>query len=367
MKNIYSIALVAFYEASVGGHGAAEVTLSFYDSLDLKKKKLFEIKKYFIFKFFDKLKISVFENIFKLIYLINLNFKIIKYLNKFKKNVVIIEGASWIGYAYITIKVLKFFRPNSKFIYHSHNIEYYLRKNKNSLLISFLTKILEKKVYEIVDIGTTVSQIDQEKIKKLYNLNTVVLHNGINKKRLVIKKPKKKIPKDFIIYTGSYSFLPNRHSIDFIIKKIFPKIIQKYPNMKLVITGRDFPIRKFKDYNFIHYYENINRNYLNYIILKAKFLLAPMFKSTGTKLKIIESLMLGGIVITSKEGVNGLILPTKNNPPFVYNKSNEIYKIIDTVIKKNKVFKKSAKVKSIFFIQNYDMKYLVREFFLKFK
>ena len=367
MKNIYSIALVAFYEASVGGHGAAEVTLSFYDSLDLKKKKLFEIKKYLIFKFLDKLQISIFENIFKLIYLINLNFKIIKYLNKFKKNVVIIEGASWIGYAYITIKILKFFRPNTKFIYHSHNIEYYLRKIKNGFLISFLTRILEKKVYEIADIGTAVSQIDKVKIKKLYNLEAIVLHNGINKKRLIIKLPKKKIPKDYIIFTGSYSFLPNMHSIDFIIKKVFPRIIKKYPNMKLVITGRDFPIRKFKVYNFIYYYENINRNYLNYIILKSKFLLAPMFKATGTKLKIIESLMLGGIVITSKEGVNGLVLPTKINPPFIYNKSNEIYKIIDIVIKKNKAIKKSAKLKSIFFIKNYDMKNLVREFFLKLK
>jgi hypothetical protein len=53
MYNNYSIAVVAFYEASIGGHGAAEVTLSFYESLkDFQKKKLFEIKKYKIFKFF---------------------------------------------------------------------------------------------------------------------------------------------------------------------------------------------------------------------------------------------------------------------------------------------------------------------------
>jgi len=86
MYNNYSIAVVAFYEASIGGHGAAEVTLSFYESLkNFKKKKLFEIKKYKIFKFFESIKINIFENIFKLIYLLNLNFKLFKFLNKSKK------------------------------------------------------------------------------------------------------------------------------------------------------------------------------------------------------------------------------------------------------------------------------------------
>jgi len=107
MYNNYSIAVVAFYEASIGGHGASEVTLSFYESLkNFKKKKLFEIKKYKIFKFFENIKVNIFENIFKLIYLVNLNLKVIKYLNKSKKNIVVLEGASWIGYVYITIKIL---------------------------------------------------------------------------------------------------------------------------------------------------------------------------------------------------------------------------------------------------------------------
>jgi hypothetical protein len=365
MKNNYSISLIAFYEASVGGHGAAEVTLSFYDSLNFQKKKLFEIKKYLIFKFLENIGINIFENIFKLMYLINLNFKIIKYLNKNKNNIAIIEGASWIGYSYITIKILKFFKPETKLIYHSHNIEYYLRRKKNNLFISFITKILERKVYQLVDVGTAVSKKDKNIIKKLYSLKVFVLNNGINKKRLAIKKFNKKIPKDFIIFTGSYSFLPNKQSIDLIAKNIFPKIIKKYPNMKLVITGRDFPIKKFIDCNFIYHYKNINKHYLNYLLLKSKFLLAPMFEATGTKLKIIEALMLGAVVLTSKEGVSGLILPKKNNPPFIFDHYSKIYKMIDTVILNNKVIKKYAKLKSKFFIENYNMKKIVEDFFIK--
>ena len=363
MYKNYSIAVVAFYEASVGGHGAAEVTLSFYESLKyFKKKKLFEIKKYKIFKFFEKIKINIFENIFKLIYLIYLNFKILKYLNTSQKKIVVLEGASWIGYAYITIKILKFFNPETILIYHSHNIEYYLRKNKNTPLIAFLTKILEKKVYQLANISTVVSKIDQNEIRKLYKLESIILHNGINAKRLISKKFNKKIPKKFIIFSGSYSFAPNKVSIDFIIKKIFPIIIKKYSDMKLIITGRDFPEKKFKNYKFIYYYENLKKKYLNYLILKSKFVLAPMFRSTGTKLKIIEALMLGAVVVTSKEGTKGLILRKKINPPFIFSRYEEIHKIIDNVLRNNKSYKIESKKNLDFFIKNYNMQNIVKKF-----
>ena len=52
MKNLnykYGFALVCFYHASIGGHGAAEVSMSLYDCLPRPNKKLFEIKKYELF------------------------------------------------------------------------------------------------------------------------------------------------------------------------------------------------------------------------------------------------------------------------------------------------------------------------------
>jgi len=132
--------------------------------------------------------------------------------------------------------------------------------------------------------------------------------------------------------------------------------------MKLVITGRDFPVEKYKDYKFIHYYGNLKKKFLNYLILKSKFVLAPMFKSTGTKLKVIEALMLGAIVITSREGVKGIKLPKKINPPFVFYKYSEVYKIIINVIKNNVFLKKKSKINLSFFIKNYNMENIVKKF-----
>ena len=108
--------------------------------------------------------INIFENIFKLFKIIFLVINIKTFFKKSKNKTVIIEGASWIGYSYLTIKILKILDPNIFIIYHSHNIEYLLRLKKNNFIISFLSKFFEKKVYQISDIGTAVSKFDQNTI-----------------------------------------------------------------------------------------------------------------------------------------------------------------------------------------------------------
>ena len=362
MKKNYSIAIVSFFEASAGGHGAAEVTLSLFDAIKFKKK-FFEIKKNNIFKILENHKINIFENIFKLFKIINLIIDTRKFLKNSKKKIVIIEGASWIGYSFLTIKILKILDSNTFIIYHSHNIEYLLREKKNNFIISFLSKILEKKVYQISDIGTAVSEIDQNILKKLYGVDSTIFYNGISKRKLKISLFKKKIPKDYVIYFGSYSFFPNKQAIDYIINNIFPIVRKKHPNLKLVIVGKDLPhniIEKNKD---IYFYKNIKKKYLNFLISKSKFLLAPMFKATGTKLKIIETLMLGSIVITSREGISGISLSKKISPPFIFINKKEVFNLINIVLKNNKLLKKKAKIRSNFFIKKYCMENIVKNFF----
>jgi len=355
------VALVCFYHASKGGHGAAEVTLSLLESLK-KKKKLFEINKQIFFNFFDKYKINYFESVYKLFYLIPLYLKVKKFFFQSKKKIVIIEGASWIGYSYIFIKIIKLFSKDIIIIYHAHNIEYLLRKNKKSnFFILILTKIFEKKVYNLVNYGTAVSNVDRIKLKKLYNINALIFNNGINKRRLKYEKFNKKFPKHFLIYPGSYSFFPNKIAIDKLIYKIFPVILKKYPKFKLIITGNDFPLNKFKMYNFINYYKNIKRAELNYLIHNSKFLLAPMSKGPGTKLKIIEALMLGCIIISSKESMNGIEID-KKTPPFIFLNQKKMHEIIDYVVKNNKKIKKISNKNKISFKKKYLMENILKNF-----
>ena len=149
MNNIKKFAFAAFYPVLPNMSGSSEVSGSFFKYWPNKNKKFFYIthlndnnknKK------FQRIKIFRENPYFKIISLISLSFKIIKFLRKTKQPYLIIEGPSWIFYSYATIIIIKFFLPNTNIIYHSHSIEYEIRKKFNNKIISYLTYFLEKKV-----------------------------------------------------------------------------------------------------------------------------------------------------------------------------------------------------------------------------
>ena len=139
---------------------------------------------------------------FRIFFLI---YKLFIFLKKDNKRIVIIEGCSWIGFSFLLIVLLKLFLIKVIIIYHAHNIEYEIRERKNNFLIKYLSKLFEKYVYNIADYATVVSKRDQIKIKKLYNLNSIILKNGVSRNRNKIKKLNNFKYKDFIIFSGNFS------------------------------------------------------------------------------------------------------------------------------------------------------------------
>jgi hypothetical protein len=353
-------ALICFYEASCGGHGSAEVTLSLYECLTKKNKKIFEIKKKKIFHFLECYKFNYLENIFKILYIPILFIEFSIFINKFKKKIIIVEGASWIGYSYFFIKLVKFFYSEITIIYHAHNIEYDLRKNKNNFIIAFLTKIFEKKVYKLADFPTVVSSEDKKQIKYLYNTDAYIFSNGISKKKLISKKPKFKVPRKFIIFSGSYSYFYNKLAVNKIIYKIMPRVLKIDSEIKLIITGKDFPKDQFNKYTFIYSYINLDKENLNYLIKKSLFMLTPMSNSPGTKLKAIETLLLGANLVTTKSGVKG-IEDLKSNNLFVYYNYKQLFKFIEYLLI-NKITKNNKK-----YLKYYLMENIVKKFFFEIK
>ena len=238
---------------------------------------------------------------------------------------------------------------------------------RNSYIISYITKIIEKYIYNQINLSTVVSKKDQQRLRKLYNINAYIFPNGISKKRLLLKKPKFNLPEKYIIYSGSYSYKFNKIVIDRIIYKIMPKILRKFKDIKLIITGKDFPNKKFAKYKFVKSYKDLYKKELNYLIKKSLFMFTPMSKSPGTKLKVIETLLLGGNLITSKEGIEGVkFIKSKNL--FIYSNINQMYEYIYHLIRNQKKIKKS-KINTVnkFYSENYCMENILNLFFAKIK
>ena len=184
-------AFVCFFPVIPTNMGSAEVIRSLFISWP-GKKKLFQIshlenkKKSFLksFKIFRE------KPLLKIITIPFLMYCVFKYLKDEKKKIIVIEGPSWIGYSFLTLLIIKIFNPTIKIIYHSHSIEYEVRKMSSSRIIINLTKFLESFVYRFADIATSVSEIEKKKLNKLYKVNTTNLNNGISKKIINFSKKK---------------------------------------------------------------------------------------------------------------------------------------------------------------------------------
>jgi glycosyltransferase involved in cell wall biosynthesis len=358
-------AFVAFYTVYPSNMGSSEVSSSFFESWQ-GKKKIFQIshlkknndKK--IYTAFIK-KESPINKIFKIASLAN---EVNKYLINSKKSNVIIEGPSWIGYTFFFYIILKAILPKAFFIYHSHSIEYEIRKKNSNFFISFITKIMENYIFNNVHLATSVSTKENKKIKNLYRKKTVIFPNGVNLKKLINNKQKKLLPKKYIFFSGSYFYGPNKKAIDLLNNYFMPKLIRKFPDLKLVITGGGY---NFK-HNWLVNLGVIPKKKLVTVLKNSKSVLVPIYEGYGTRIKIIEALMLGIPVISTPKGIEGINYKTNiNQVSLVHSNRNILLKYTINVIKNNKFYKKNSNQYKKKYISIYSMEKIVEKFQLLLK
>ena len=345
-------AFLCFFPVFPTNMGSAEVIRSLFLCWP-GKKKLFQIshlKNVRNDNNYENINIFYEKPLFKIIVLPILIFKCLKYLKNSKKKLVIIEGPSWIGYSFVTLIALKLLSPKIKIIYHSHSIEYEVRKMLAYNFITNITKRLERFVFKNSNISTSVSDIERNKIKKLYGVKCLILKNGISKKILKFKK-RKYFNFKYIIYSGSYKYLPNKLAIDFLVKSLMPKLLKKSPNLKLVLTGGGYT----EKYNFLVNVGTVNKQKLLNLISNSKMMVVPLDKGTGTRIKIIEALLVGCRVLSTKKGVEGILI--KKNDTVHIKKKQNFYQYLSKNLNKNYKNKVSKRLLKI-----YIMEKIVKEF-----
>ena len=354
MKNTKT-AFITFFPAVPDNMGSSTVVNSRFKNWP-SKKKLFQLSH--IKKINNKNTKTIFirkeKPLNKILSLPKLICSVFMYLKNSKKKIIIIEGASWIFYSFLVFFALKLFFLKSKIIYISHSIESEIRKKFSNIFIYFLTKYLGSFMFKCVDIATSVSKHEKSKIKKLYNVNTILYPNAIN---IDYKVGVKKIAKDYILYSGSYLYRPNKNAIDYLNNNIMPILLTKHPKIKLVLTGGGFK----KKYPWVINKNIIPKKELYNLIYHSKCLCVPLKFGSGTRIKIIEALSIGAFVISSSKGIEGIEL-NKKNPPFVLKNNKKFINTIDNVIKNNRSIKKKSIIAKKFYLKKYSMKKITNNF-----
>jgi len=238
-------------------------------------------------------------------------------IKQLKPEIVIFESASWVLYYLILFYLMKIARIDSGIIYHAHNVEYLLRKQKNSPVIAFITHWAEKKLLRRCDLSFSVSENDTRAFGRMYGVRPLVLANGVDSEEFdsVTDEEIQKIRLKYhlngriVLFMGLPTYKPNKEAIDFLINDVFPIVKRECAEAKLSAIGGHI---NFENEWFINP-GNIPFEEVPAFIKACDVCVAPIFSGSGTRLKILEYLAAGKPVVSTTKGVEGIAVKDGEN------------------------------------------------------
>ena len=194
-----------------------------------------------------------------------------------------------------------------------HNVEFEIwqrlaQNEKNplkKLYLNILAKQLKKyesKIIRQVDTIVPVTDQDQTKFSKLYPEGIFkTIPAGINLNTWKFS-PSKTTNRWYHI--GSMEWHANAEAIDWYIENIHPLIIKNNTDYSLNLAGKGIDIALFELIPQVNVTENVNNAYD--FVNSNDVCIVPLKSGSGIRLKILEAMAAGKLVITTTIGAQGI-------------------------------------------------------------
>ena len=168
-------------------------------------------------------------------------------------------------------------------------------------------KRVERRILHEVDGYMSISEPDYEYFHKTApNVPGVVIPFGINvddydmedDDYIATDKPE-------LFHLGSMNWSPNVEGIEWFLDEVWPEILAVHPDLTFTLAGHDIPERISKRHDpnvtVAGSVPNANEFMMDYDIM-----VVPLLSGSGIRIKIVEAMALGRIVITTTIGAEGL-------------------------------------------------------------
>ncbi len=201
----------------------------------------------------------------------------------------------------------------AKVAMRAHNLEFEIwqRTAKNAgLLKRFYFSNLAKRIKKLevqqlneFDAIIPITERDARSLKQLGCKKPMhVTPTGMDINSLTIETSKMEFPSVFHI--GALDWPPNQEGLLWFFQKVWPLVLQKQPNLKFYLAGRNAPdkMKNLRVKNLIFVGEVDSA--VDFMNSKA-IGIVPLLSGSGMRIKIVEGMALGKPMVTTSIGAEG--------------------------------------------------------------
>jgi glycosyltransferase involved in cell wall biosynthesis len=195
-----------------------------------------------------------------------------------------------------------------------HNIEYHIwhslgQKSKNFLKRNYffnLTKRLkefERKAWKQYDLLLPITEKDAAFVIRLTNVNRMVVAPFSMD---ISKIPAPTDNEKWVAYhIGAMDWIPNRDAVKWFLTQVWPPIHNALPSFEFYYAGRNMP-DEFPQMQIpgVHCMSEV-ASAADFIADK-KILIVPITSAGGIRVKILEAMAAGKVIITTPNGIKGI-------------------------------------------------------------
>jgi glycosyltransferase involved in cell wall biosynthesis len=207
--------------------------------------------------------------------------------------------------------------PGTPVVGDTHNVQFHLVRQTSQAASSVLrrayarrqwmaTRREEQRCGRNVDLLLATSDHDREIFEQELQIERVaVVPNGIDLETFAPARGSAE--PNTILFTGLMSYYPNQQAMEWFLDSIFPTILQKVPNARLIVAGAAPPrwlIRRRGHHVDVTGRVPDMRPYLQ----RASVVIVPLLIGSGTRVKILEAQAVGRPVVSTSLGAQGLSL-----------------------------------------------------------
>jgi glycosyltransferase involved in cell wall biosynthesis len=194
-----------------------------------------------------------------------------------------------------------------------HNVEYQIwqglaNKQHNRIKKIYLATLterirnFERDAWKKYDLLLAITEKDAYLVNRLEQVNNIIIA-PFSVEMDTIKPGKSERWVGYHI--GAMDWIPNKEGIEWFLDQAWPKIHKAAPQFEFYYAGRKMP-QKFKDLDMPGVFCMDEVHSAEEFIEDKKILIVPIWSSGGIRVKILEAMAAGKIVITTSSGIKGI-------------------------------------------------------------